>query len=120
MRSAGKFERNAMKKKDFVLILSLILMSFFPLLFFSNLNGNIAKITVDGKLYKTLPLSENKELIITTEYGENIVVIKNKKIFVKSADCKDGVCVKTGEISKSGEIIACLPHKLMIEIEEDE
>ncbi len=32
------------------------------------------------------------------------------------ADCHDKICVKTGAISQKGEVIACLPHKLIIEI----
>ncbi|MBR3623647.1 MAG: NusG domain II-containing protein [Selenomonadaceae bacterium] len=107
-------------RKDILLILSLITLSLAPILFLSDSKGNIAEITVDGKIYKTLNLDKNAELTIKNEYGENKIVVENKKIFVETANCKDGVCVKTGAISKSGEIIACLPHRLLIEIKENE
>ena len=32
------------------------------------------------------------------------------------ADCPDLVCVKTGKAQKKGDVIACLPHKLLIEV----
>ena len=31
------------------------------------------------------------------------------------SDCKDRQCI--GEIQKSGEMIVCLPHKLIVKIE---
>ncbi len=35
---------------------------------------------------------------------------------MKEADCPDKVCVGMRRISKSGETIVCLPHKLVIAI----
>ncbi|MFR4337598.1 MAG: NusG domain II-containing protein [Lachnospira pectinoschiza] len=32
------------------------------------------------------------------------------------ADCPDKLCVKTGMISKTGETIVCLPHRVVVEI----
>ena len=32
------------------------------------------------------------------------------------ADCPDKLCVKTGRISKTGETIVCLPHRVVVEI----
>ena len=37
-----------------------------------------------------------------------------------SANCNDALCVKQGNISKVGQTIICLPHKLIIEIKGDE
>ena len=44
-------------------------------------------------------------------------MVKDGKVSVTEADCPDKVCVNTGEISKSGDTIVCLPHKLVVEIE---
>ena len=42
--------------------------------------------------------------------------IEDESIAVVDADCPDLVCVKTGKASKKGDVIACLPHKLLIEV----
>ena len=42
--------------------------------------------------------------------------VKDGKIAVTAANCPDLVCVHTGSISHTGEVIACLPHKLIITI----
>ena len=36
---------------------------------------------------------------------------------VTEADCGDHTCVRTGAVSREGERIVCLPHKLIIHIE---
>ena len=38
-------------------------------------------------------------------------------ISVTAADCPDRVCVSQGRISQSGMPIACVPHRLVIQIE---
>lgn len=46
----------------------------------------------------------------------NTVVIKNKKVYMLDSDCKNQICVNTGEISKKGESIVCLPNRVTAEI----
>ena len=87
-----------------------------------------ARITIDGRLYKEIPLTgqvKRTPFLIETDYGNNTAVIENEKIMVSEADCPDGICTQTGFIEKPGQSITCLPHKLYIEIvgrlvEEDE
>ena len=38
---------------------------------------------------------------------------------VTDADCPDQVCIRMGKISKTGENIVCLPHKLVVQLEGD-
>lgn len=117
-----------LKKLDIVIIILLFILSFTPNIIFSKTiyNSNklvYASIKVDGKLYDTIPLSTNKgekKLNIKNSAGNNSILIRNNTIKVISADCKDDLCVKQGEISKVGESIICLPHKLIIEIKGDE
>ena len=78
--------------------------------------GKVVIITVNNEEYMTLPLSENKELIVDNEYGINRIVIKDGKVCVESADCPNKTCVRQGEIDKLSESIICLPHKLSITI----
>lgn len=49
--------------------------------------------------------------------GENVIRVEEGRIGVVSADCPDQVCVRQGYIENSVVPIACLPHKLLIEIE---
>lgn len=112
-----------MKKLDFIIIVVLIIISFIPQLIFAvtshGRNSKLyAEITVKGSVYKKIQLQGdlNQSVIVTTELGTNKVQIRNGKVSITEADCPDKICIKAGEISKSGEILVCLPHKLIVEI----
>ncbi len=66
---------------------------------------------------QTYPLSENRtETIRTEDGGENTFYIEKNRVTMKEANCHDKICVNTRSISKNGETIVCLPHKLVLAI----
>lgn len=69
----------------------------------------------DGKEY-VLPLSKNAETVISSSAGSNTIVVENGTVRVSDADCPNHDCVNQGAISKAGQQIVCLPHKLTIDI----
>lgn len=112
------------KKFDIIIIIALICLSFIPEFVFGvmmskNYNSTYAEITLDGKLYRKILLSEHKgkeQIDIKTSYGNNVIEVKDNSISVIDADCKDKICMRSDFISEPGQIIVCLPHKLTIEI----
>ena len=110
-----------LKKADILLILCLLLLSLIPL---TRLSGRqpdnlYADITVDGRLERRIPLSSHhgrEVFTIQTADGSNTICVEDASIAVISADCSDAVCVNTGKASHPGDIIACLPHRLIIEV----
>ena len=111
------------KKKKWDILFIAIALAAAAVLYFSGLlspgdKGAFAVIYIDGEEVEKYPLSENlSETLIKTELGENKVVILDGEAFVSEADCPDKLCVKQGKISKNGETVVCLPHKLVVEIE---
>ncbi len=74
---------------------------------------------MDGELYGTYSLRQNRELIIDhPDGGSNTVVFENGAVFVRNADCPDGLCVKQGNIARRGQTIVCLPHGLVITVKD--
>ena len=56
-------------------------------------------------------------MIVTWGEDEyNLLMISDGTAFVSDADCPDKLCVKQRAISRNGESIICLPHKLVIRI----
>ena len=116
------------KKMDIVIIAVLLILSFTPhLIFFKtsqkSSKNNYAIIQEDGKIHKKIDLSKVKKsekVNLNLPNGKNTLLIKNNSIQMKSANCNDALCVKQGNISKVGQTIICLPHKLIIEIKGDE
>lgn len=78
-----------------------------------------AEITINGKVYKKIPLSEHTgEEFIDVKYENkiNTVRARDNKISIVEASCPDSLCIHQGEIFKVGQSIVCLPNKVMIEI----
>ncbi|MBC2580946.1 NusG domain II-containing protein [Clostridium sp. DJ247] len=112
------------KKWDIILIVLLICVSFIPELIFGvimnrNYKGTYVEITLEGKFYKKIPLSEHRgeeEFNVKTKHGYNLIKIKDQSVSIIDADCPDKICEKPGFISKPGQSLVCLPHKLMVEV----
>lgn len=80
--------------------------------------GRAALIQVDGEVVARLPLDEDTEVLIGEETGPmNRVTVSGGQVAVTEADCPDQVCVRAGAIDTQGQVIACLPHKLIITVE---
>ena len=60
-----------------------------------------------------------KPLELKTKVKINTINIKDGKVSVTEANCHDELCVKSHKISRDGEMIVCLPHKLYVKIEDD-
>ena len=82
--------------------------------------GNTAVITADGREYGRYSLSADRTIEISSEKGLNRVVIKDNAVHMEDADCPDGYCISRGNISKVGETIVCLPHRLVVEIRSED
>ncbi len=67
-----------------------------------------------------LDLSKDSTTVVSTELGTNLVVVENGTVRVSEADCPNHDCVSQGAISKAGQQIVCLPHKLTIDISDRE
>lgn len=116
-RSNGRKLRN-----DLIFIASLLaLLSLLAvLLFLFSDEGDRVVVTVNGEVYATYALSENVEVDIRTgANGEqlNRLVIRDGQATVETASCPDGICAAHHPVSRDGESIICLPHKVVISVE---
>lgn len=113
-----------MKKWDVIIIVTLIVISFIPegVMFITSINkysDSYVEIYSQGELYKKLPLKKDFKKVTFTvknELGQNVVEINNGEVKVVDADCHDKICVKAHGISKPGESIICLPHKVVVRV----
>jgi hypothetical protein len=110
-------------KGDKYLIIFIVIISLASLIYIKkfvfNYNEKYISIQVDGEEIKEIIFDKNiigKTIPINTKYGYNLIEIGDEKVRVIEADCPDKLDVKQGYISKIGEIIVCLPNRLVIEI----
>lgn len=106
------------KKADIVLFIILITIGVIlsALSFAGGEIGEEAIITVDGQLYGTYSLSEDRVITVKQTNHINKITIKDRTVQMTYSDCKNQVCVGDGKISKTNQSIVCLPNKVMVEI----
>ena len=100
----------------FIFVLLIVFLIFGLVLFMTQKKGDMVVVTVDGVLFCEYPIDENRQVEIKSEFGENILIIKDKTADVTSASCPDGICVHHRPIQNGGESIICLPNKVVVEV----
>ena len=112
-----------MKRNDWLLIGAiLVLAAILAAVFFIQKrllpkeSPDVVLVTIDGELYGSYALSEDREEDIDTKYGDNHLSIRDGFAQVTEADCPDGLCMYQGRISENGEMNVCLPHHLIVEV----
>ncbi|WP_177917045.1 NusG domain II-containing protein [uncultured Eubacterium sp.] len=111
-----------MKKADLIIIVSVAVivgvLSFF-LYYVNSGSGNTVTVEKDGEIIQTLSLDEDFEKQYDFDGETNTLIIKDGKAMVTEANCPDGICANHKPISRAGESIICLPHKLVITVSND-
>ena len=112
-------KKKLITKGDVIFMISAFLFGVILLIMMRSFmhKGKRIKVSIDGKVVLVASLEEDKEYSFDGYNGGfNTVVVKNNKAYIKEADCPDRLCVKQGKISKTGETIICLPHRLIVEV----
>ncbi len=103
------------KEKRSIVVLAVFMavgLILFCVIALLSKGGERVVITRAGEELYNSPLSSDIEL----DYGTNTVVIKNGRVYVSKADCRDKICKNHKPISKTGETIVCLPNRIIVEI----
>jgi len=106
-------------RNDILLICALLLLcaAAWGVLRLTRDAGSEAVVTVDGQIVLTVPLSREATLTVGEDLGfRNVVEVAGGRVRVADADCPDRLCVRQGWISRDGESIVCLPHKLIVTV----
>lgn len=98
---------------DLIVLAVFIIAAVLAIYFMTKPTGSEAYIYKDGVLLEAVSLSVEKTVTI----DEHISVrISGGAAYVLKSDCKGQDCVKAGKISKAGEMIVCLPNKVVVKI----
>lgn len=101
-----------------ITLLAACVMLMFSNVFLSLGQNQEIVIELDGKTYaqySQASLEKAQVLDIQTEYGYNKIEISPDGVRILESDCSDTQCM--GEIRKAGEMLICLPHRLIVRIQ---
>ena len=112
------------KKRRHDAVLGLLLLVIAAALFAvdvigaSGNDGNkTVVISIDGEKKSEYPLKEDGVYLLEGSHlGTNKLVIKDGEAYIEEASCPDKQCVKQSKISKAGEMLVCLPNRVVIKI----
>ena len=105
-------------KGDIVLVVSLFLLSVASLAGVRNLykSGKNVVVEVEGRHVLELSLDKNVTKSVEGPLGETIVVIEKGKANVIESPCPHKYCIRMGQISRRGEVIICVPNRVVVKI----
>ena len=112
-----------MKNRIWIVVFSFVALLCLGIwLFISNASSpsKIVGIYKDGSLVEKIDLNsvtDEREITLSGNYGDNVILVSNGHIEMKSADCPDKLCVEHGELKSSSSPIVCLPNKVVIKFE---
>lgn len=112
-------ERKLATKRDALIIFIILILSIGLIIISQLRTGDkpVAVITVNSvQVYKIDLNSVTEKQEIVLENGIMIEAYEHSIRFVES-NCKDKICVHSGELKKVGDVAACLPNKTVISIE---
>lgn len=82
--------------------------------------GDRAIIEVSNRQVQTVPLGplvQKRQLTVQGVNGESVLEVDGEFIRMIESACPDKVCVHMGRKSRPGDIIVCLPNRVVVKIE---
>lgn len=109
------------KKADIVLGIVLLLLCIGASLFIAkgNVAGSSITVKIEDALYGSYNLSEDQDIVIKQNGHTNTLRIQNGTVSMIESDCSNQLCVHQGAISKSKQVIVCLPNHVVVSVEQD-
>lgn len=102
---------------DRYLVLTLVLLiggSF--VLPFGRQPGSTLIIEADNRTVFTAPLTETRSFTIEGPLGETRMEIRDGGVRVISSPCPQKICIGLGEARRAGDLLACVPNRIVARI----
>ena len=108
--------RGIVRKWDLIILAGIALVCAACLWAASRGQAERVTVRLDGQTVENIPLNRDGEYTLSTPYGENVLRVDDGRAYIVRADCPGRDCMK-GTLSRPGDVIACLPHHLVIQVE---
>ncbi|MDA1107577.1 MAG: NusG domain II-containing protein [Proteobacteria bacterium] len=100
-----------------VLVAALALLAFLYIKFWGDATrGEQARILVGGKEFSVISLHQDQHLNIPGALGVSVLEIHAGRIRFADSPCHGKQCVHTGWITLGGEVAACLPNRISVQV----
>ena len=76
----------------------------------------VATVQVGSQVLETVSLGADREWTVAGRHGDVTLRVEDGAIRVVEASCPQKICVSMGEKRRGGEIIACVPNALVVQV----
>lgn len=99
-----------------LIVVALLVASSFLLLLTQKTGGRVVA-TIDDRVVFVAPLDKDRRVALEGPLGETVVEIKDGAARILSSPCTKKICIHMGDVRHSGDLLACVPNHLVINIE---
>lgn len=112
-------ERKVINKRDTIIIVLIIVAVCAGLIVPRLGTGGRAVISCGGEVIAEISLDKDGDYTFP-EFEGMVFTVSGGAISVTESNCGDHTCVRTGSISRSGEVIVCVPNRAAVTVESRE
>lgn len=87
---------------------------WLPSLAPENPQARLAQVTIANRRARDIDLRQPQTVSFQGLRGEVIVEVTGRRIRVRSSVCPNQFCVKQGFVSRPGQMLVCVPNRLVI------
>jgi len=104
---------------DKILIVLILALGIISLITLNHVRqpGETVTIEVNGQALYHLDLNTSQQVTVTGSIGETTIKIDHGAARVTYSDCPEKICIKTGKIHRAGQVIVCVPNRVVVTIE---
>lgn len=78
--------------------------------------AEFARISAPGASDREVPLAQDASLEVRGRIGPSRLEIRDGRVRFVDSPCVGRICVHAGWLSRSGQVAACLPNGIVIEV----
>ncbi len=116
MALKGLWRRTTWLDRGLVALLLGVTLASFLLLAGAPAGARVV-VERDGATIFAAPLDQDREVRLQGTLGEALLVIEGGRVCIREAPCSNRVCIGMGKVSRSGDLLACVPNGLLVRIE---
>ena len=112
-----------MTKSDRILVAAVAIVAALSAAYFGLLRSRavpvIAVITTErGEAARENLGGEQRTVTVTGPVGKSIVEFQDSRVHMLWSDCPDKICRRMGWIAEPGQVVVCMPNKVVISVRE--
>jgi hypothetical protein len=113
-----------MTRLDRILIFAVLAVAAIAAAYFGFLRLSTAPVMVvittekGEKARESLGIPQ-RTIAVTGPVGKSIIEFQDSRVHMLWSDCPDKICMKMGWIAEAGQVVVCMPNKVVISIRGD-